>query len=105
MPSHPKQGAHYYSEFQADTMFYYNYQEWLFNTIYNFGKKKFQGGFIQHLYHCTKVLQIANDGHQSLNTDDANKYKAGCFFSTIQAIVTDLDHYCFSGTPAFTTPS
>lgn len=69
IPSHPRQGLYFYLKFHADAMFYYNYQGWLFNTIYNFGKKKFQDVFIQHFYYCIEVLQIAKDECQSLNLD------------------------------------
>ena len=81
-------------------MFFYELQGWIFNYVFDFGDKNHQNTFIAHLQYSDEVLEIAEKDCQSPNPVDTNKYKAGCFFSTIRALVTDLErHRCGSTTP------
>ena len=48
--------------------------------------------FIAYLQSSDEILEIADKKRQSPNPEDTNKYKVGQFFSTIQALVTDIEH-------------
>ena len=90
IPSHPHQQESYL-DYHAELMFFYNLQGWIFYMIFDFEHINYQNTFIFHLRYSDEILEIVDKERQSPNPDDINKYKGGCFFSTIQALVTNIE--------------
>ena len=97
IPFHPIQ-RELYSTYHLEAMFFYELQGWIFNNVFDFGNKNDQNTFIVHLQYSDEILVIAERDCQSPNAADTNKYTAGCFFSTITALVTDIERRCCRST-------
>ena len=97
IPSHPHQQGSYF-DYHTELVFFFNLQ--IFDMTFDFGHINYQNTFILHLCSSNENLEIVEKERQSTNPNDTNKYKAGCFFSTLQALVTDIEQRrSCSGTP------
>ena len=74
-------------------MFFYNLQSWVFNNVFDFGNHDYQNTFIAYLQYSSQVKEISEREQFSPNPDNVNKYTAGRLFSTIRAIVTNLEQH------------
>ena len=93
MPTRAKQTEFYkYSAFQMTDVYYYLLQGWIYNTRFNFGEINHQDRYIQHLKYEDKIQPLLNAEQASPLDEESNKYIAGQFFATINAINSIIEN-------------